>query len=143
MINAQCDAHFVLLGLNYTMKKTCLSCNASHFDESYASPGPNGKKYVFLPRGVEGKAKKTLFSAAPSLVCATLDQCKNWGPVNWSPVRSPGTSCCQGNIGPLTSRRKHAVNWIRVNIWGNISMFVNISDIRSQSKDNAEHRWLS
>ena len=65
------------------------------------------------------KAKpKNSFSAAPSLGCATLDQCKNWGPLNWSPFRSPGTSFCQSNIGPLTSRQKHPVqckNWGPVN----------------------------
>ena len=29
-------AHFVLLRPNYTMKKTCLSCDNSNFDEFYA-----------------------------------------------------------------------------------------------------------
>ena len=64
-------------------------------------PVTMAKNYVFLPIGDEGKAKKCPFSAAPSLGCATLEQYKNWGPVNWSPVRSPGTSCCQSNIAEM------------------------------------------
>ena len=60
------------------MKKTCLSCDASHFDESSASPGHNGKKYGLLPIGREGKAKK-LFSAAPSLGCDHLGPIKSLG----------------------------------------------------------------
>ena len=51
------------------MKKISFSCEASTFDESYASPGHNGKKSWFLPRGVKEQAKK-LFSAAPSFGCA-------------------------------------------------------------------------
>ena len=47
-------------------------------------PVTMANKHGFLPRGIEGQAKNS-FSAAPSLGFATLDQCKNWGPVNWSP----------------------------------------------------------
>ena len=57
------------------MQKTCLSCEASHIDESYASPSHNGKKSCVLPIGREGKAKK-LFFAAPSLGCAHLGPIK-------------------------------------------------------------------
>ena len=39
----QTNAHCVLLGPKYPLKKTCLSCDAPHFDGSYASPGHNGK----------------------------------------------------------------------------------------------------
>ena len=62
-------AHFVLLGPNYTMKKTCLSCDAFHFDESYdpGDPVHNEKKHVFFPIGVEGKAN--FFSSAISGIC--------------------------------------------------------------------------
>ena len=63
-----------LLGTNYTMKKTCFSCDASHFDESYASPGLNGKNHVFLPRGVEGKSKKLFFLQRHLWALPTLDQ---------------------------------------------------------------------
>ena len=42
------NAHCVLLGHKYALKKTCLSCDASSFDESYASPGHNGKKSWFF-----------------------------------------------------------------------------------------------
>ena len=69
-----------MLGPKYALKKTCLSCNASPFDESYASPGHNGKKSCFLPRGIEGQDTR-LFSAAPSLLCATF-----------GPVKALGTS---------------------------------------------------
>ena len=48
-------------------------------------PVTMAKHHDFLPRDIEGQAKNT-FSAAPSLGFATLDQCKHWGPVNWSPV---------------------------------------------------------
>ena len=63
-------AHCVLLGIKYTMKKTCfpelplLLMNPIHHSVTRA------KNHVFLPRGIEGKAKK-LFSAAPSLACAS------------------------------------------------------------------------
>ena len=54
----QCNAHCVLLGPKYALKKTCLSCNASSFDESYASPGHNGKKImVFYPEALKEKPK--------------------------------------------------------------------------------------
>ena len=36
-------AHFVLLGINYTLKINWWPVDASHFDESYASPSHNGK----------------------------------------------------------------------------------------------------
>ena len=69
-------AHCVLQGHNYTMKKTWLSCDAFPFEESSASPDHNGKN-CFLPRRVEGQAKK-LFSAAPSLGCANFGlMCKH------------------------------------------------------------------
>ena len=35
------------------------------------------------PNYIEGKGEKN--STAPSLGCVTLNQCKNWRPVNWSP----------------------------------------------------------
>ena len=48
-VHSKCtNVHFGLLGPNYTIKKTCLSCDASHFYESYASPGHNGKN-IFYP----------------------------------------------------------------------------------------------
>ena len=61
-----CTTHFVLLGPNNTTKKNCLSCDASNFDESYASPGHNGKKIMV---GVEGKAKKLFFCSVISGMC--------------------------------------------------------------------------
>ena len=64
--NAQC----VLLGIKYTMKKTCFSCDASHFDESYLHhPVTMAENYDFLPRGVEGKAKKPFFCSAIFGLC--------------------------------------------------------------------------
>ena len=42
------NAHCVLLGHKYALKKTCLSCDASSFDETYASPGHKGKKLWFF-----------------------------------------------------------------------------------------------
>ena len=41
--SVQCSAHFVLLGTNYTLKINWWPIDASHFDESYASPSHNGK----------------------------------------------------------------------------------------------------
>ena len=55
------------LGHNLTMKKNSLSCDASHFDESYASPGHNGKNHSFLSIGVEEKALKKICSAISGL----------------------------------------------------------------------------
>ena len=60
------------------MENFFLSCDTSHFDESYTSTGHNGKKSCFLPIGREGKAKK-LNSAAPSLGCAHLELIKALG----------------------------------------------------------------
>ena len=45
-------------------------------------PVTMAKHQGFLPRGV-AEQDKILVYAAPSLGFATLDQCKNWGPVNW------------------------------------------------------------
>ena len=53
-------AHFILLGPNYTMKKTCLSCNASYFDISYASPSHNGKISWFFTQRHWRASQKTL-----------------------------------------------------------------------------------
>ena len=78
-----CNAHCVLLGPNYTMKKNCLSWAASPFDKWYATQGHNGKKSWFWIRRWRA-SQKTLFFAVPSLGCVTLDQCNNWGQVNWS-----------------------------------------------------------
>ena len=61
MVDRDSSAHFVLLGINYTIKINLWSIDASHFDESYASPGHKAKISWILPRGVEDKAKKTLF----------------------------------------------------------------------------------
>ena len=63
------NPHFVLLGINYTLKVNLWSIDASYFDESYASPGHNCKISWFLPRGVEGKAKKFFFCSAISGMC--------------------------------------------------------------------------
>ena len=41
------------------------------------------KIMIFYPEALKAKPKNS-FYAAPSLGCATLDQCKNCGPVNWS-----------------------------------------------------------
>ena len=43
------SAHCVLLGPNYDKKKTCLSFDASHFDESYALPGHKAKNLLDVP----------------------------------------------------------------------------------------------
>ena len=59
-------ANYILLGPNYAMKKTDLSCDASHFDVSYATSGHNGKISVFLPRSIEGGAKE-IYSAIPGM----------------------------------------------------------------------------
>ena len=56
MLPMQCNAHCVLLGPKYALKKTYLFCDAYPVDESYASQWQ--KIMVFLPRDVEGKAKK-------------------------------------------------------------------------------------
>ena len=55
------------------MKKTCLSCDTSHFDESYASPGHNGKNSCFFYPQAERANKKKLFCSAISGLC-TGDQ---------------------------------------------------------------------
>ena len=69
-------------------KKSCLVCDASHFDDSYASTGHNGKKQGFLPIGFEGQAQKNFFCSAISGMCQL-----------WT----------NELLGPLSSRRKHAV----------------------------------
>ena len=87
------NAHFVLLGINYTLKINWWPIDASHFDESYASPSQNGKNQGFLPRGVDGQAK-TLYSASPSLGCA------NFGPFNWSPSGHQGLAATRAIMAP-------------------------------------------
>ena len=69
-----CNANCILLGHKYTMKKTCLSCVASHFDESYASPGYNGKKSWFFTHRQSGKSQKTLFLQHHLWAVPTWDQ---------------------------------------------------------------------
>ena len=71
-------AHCVLLGHKYTLKKTCLSFDASSFDESYASPGHNGKNHGFYPEALKEKPEK-LFSEAPSMGSAQLGPIKALG----------------------------------------------------------------
>ena len=61
--------HCVLLGPMYALKKTCLSCNASLFDESYASPGHNGKKSWFFTQRRGRKSQTTFFCSAISGLC--------------------------------------------------------------------------
>ena len=62
------NAHCVLQGPKYALKKTCLSCDASSFDESYASPGHDGKKSWFFTQRRWRKSQKK---------------------INWSPARPP------------------------------------------------------
>ena len=57
-------------------------------------PVTMAKNYCFLPIGDEGQAKNS-FSAAPSLGFATLDQCKNWVPVNWSLLGHQGLAAAR------------------------------------------------
>ena len=57
------------------------------------------KNHGFLPRGVEGQAKKS-FSAASSLGFATLDQCKNWEAVNWSPSDYQVIAAARATLAP-------------------------------------------
>ena len=66
MLGHQCSAHFVLLGPNNTTKKTCLS---SHFEESYASTGHNGKKSCFFTQRRWRASQKTIFYRAISRMC--------------------------------------------------------------------------
>ena len=55
------SAHCVLLGPKYALKKTCLSCDASPFDESYESPGHNALQWqkimVFYPEAWKERPK--------------------------------------------------------------------------------------
>ena len=69
------------------------------------------KILVLYPEALKEKPKNS-FSAAPSLGFATLDKCKNYGPVNWSPVRSPGTSCYQSNIDEQLEQLDENALWI-------------------------------
>ena len=57
-------------------------------------PVTMAKNHGFLPRGVEGKAKKFVLKRH-LWAMSTWDQLKHWGPVNWSPVSSPETRSCQ------------------------------------------------
>ena len=98
------NAHCILLSPNYTMTKTCLSSAASPFDESYASPSHNSKDYVFYPEVLKDKTKH-FFSAALSLEFSTLDQCKNCGPVNWSPSGHQGLAAARATYERLHLKR--------------------------------------
>ena len=46
-----------------------LAILSSHFDESYALTGHNGKNHGLLPIGRAGKAKKLLFCSAIPEMC--------------------------------------------------------------------------
>ena len=67
-------AHCVLLGSNYTMKKLVCPEPPLILMIPLPHPVPMAKNHGFLPIGIEGQAKKKLFSTAPSLGCATLNQ---------------------------------------------------------------------
>ena len=74
----QDNAHCVLLGPKYALKKLVCPARPILLMNPMHHPVTMAKNHVFLPIGVEGKAK-TLFSAAPSLGCAHLGPIKALG----------------------------------------------------------------
>ena len=88
------SAHCVLLGTNYTKKKTCLSCgilmNPTHHLVTMT------KKIVFSQETLKDKPKKTFFYSDISGLCPLWTN-KALGTSQLVPISSPGTSCCQSH----------------------------------------------
>ena len=62
-------AHFVLLCPNYTMKKLVCPAMPLILMNPMHHPVTMAKTHDFLPRGIEGKAKKLFFCTAISGIC--------------------------------------------------------------------------
>ena len=92
----KCNAHCVLLGPKYTMKKQKLSHVVSKQMQHICITWLKWQNIMFfLHRGVERQAKKLFF-------CSTISgMCQLW-PINalrtiqLVPIRSPRTRSCQG-----------------------------------------------
>ena len=85
--------------------KISLSCTSKT-----TVPVTMAKNHSFFIQRHWRTSQKNFFSAAPSLGCAHFRPIKALGTSQLVPTRSPGTSCCQSNIGPLSSWQIHTVH---------------------------------
>ena len=87
------NAHFVLLGPNYTMEKIVCPATPLILMNPMDHPVTIANNHGFLHKGVEGKAKKLVFCHLWDVPLWT--KCKTWGPGH------QGLAAARATLGPL------------------------------------------